>query len=140
MREVHSHGHKTHVALEIRDFHPSDVGQYTCVASNAISREEGYIRVHEMVRVTAPPSPPPGRRTEAPSQPPPPPRRPPPTTRRPVVAATPFTRRPFVTSRRPHRPAVRPADGMASAAAAVGRGAAVTAVAGMAMVALLAAN
>ncbi|XP_043240657.1 lachesin-like [Amphibalanus amphitrite] len=112
MREVHSHGRKTHVALQIRDFHPSDVGQYTCVASNAISREEGYIRVHETVRVTTPPSPPPARRTRPPRRRPTPRRRPRPSTEWPEEV----TWRPAVTSGRPRRPAVRVADGMTATA------------------------
>ncbi|XP_037086241.1 lachesin-like [Pollicipes pollicipes] len=55
MRETHS-GHKTHVALRIRDFQPGDAGLYTCIASNAISRAEGYVRLSEVARPTAPPS------------------------------------------------------------------------------------
>ncbi|XP_043221568.1 lachesin-like [Amphibalanus amphitrite] len=112
MREVHSHGRKTHVALQIRDFHPSDVGQYTCVASNAISREEGYIRVHETVRVTTPPSPPPARRTPPPRRRPTPRHRPRPSTEWPEEV----TWRPAVTSGRPRRPAVQLADEMTAAA------------------------
>ena len=114
MREIHRHGHRTLVALEIRDFQPSDVGLYTCVASNAISREEGYIRLHELVLPTAPPSPPPPR-----TRPPPPPRRPParpPSTQRPAAEEVPATRRPAGTSRRPRRPAVRPGDGVVGSA------------------------